>query len=143
MSEKNPNQMGSQHFLVYYWVAVYKNKKCLPQFDLETGRENKFSKIDHSRLDSVMLLPFTNKLSEKISSPTKVLPLPIYRVQLSDKKRLILLRRNIVKFMMRSQKILKRKTVYLLGWQQTVNGRNVKAVMFIDEQGNVVLRSEI
>jgi len=138
--------MGSQHFLVYYWVAIYKDKKCLPQFDFETGRENKFSKINHSRLESVALLPFTTELSHKIVSvPTEVRFLPTYRVQLNDKKRLILLRRNIIKFKMAAKvpKALERKIVYLLGWQQTVNGRNVKAVMFIHEDGRVVLRNEI
>ena len=59
--------MLGYHPLVYFWIAEYNDGIALPQFDPESGRENGFADVDHSKLKHFGWYPFTPELEKKIS----------------------------------------------------------------------------
>ena len=152
--------MGS-HPLRLFWVAWYDkpfpagDAETLPQFDFfneKTGKENLFKEINQARLKSFVLFPFAPEQAEMVNrgGEARAEPaiLPRYVVHLSDGKRLIYVRRNVVTFRdLEKPQLVRRGIIYLLGWQTTEllynNGhpqkRNRKSVMFISENGAVEL----
>jgi hypothetical protein len=52
--------------LVYFWIAEYTDGSALPQFDPETGKENRFSEVDHPKLKRFGWYPFSLKLAQQI-----------------------------------------------------------------------------
>jgi len=153
MQPKNPHQSGPQPLfddlgynpLVYYWIAFYKDKTVLPQFDFETGKENLFSDIVQAKLESIGWFPFTQELADQIAKTGLIVyarQLPIFKTKITNGQRLILFRRNTVSVSLKTGEMKGRKTFYLLGWQQTVNGSNIKAILKIDENGNALLGDE-
>lgn len=126
----------------FFWIAHYNDETSLPQYDPRTGEENSFKDIDQSKLKSFGWYPFTAALAKRI--PQKVVVNPFLHpviLHLEGERRLIAVRRNFVHFGFRSG-IKKRETLYLLGYQETIAGRNHKTILFIDEQGNVVVSSD-
>lgn len=125
----------------FFWVSIYKDDTALPQFDPESGRENLFKDIDQTKLKEFGWYPFTPELASKLQIAVKINPfLPKYKIVLAPNQRLIALRRQFINygFVSKGEPFEKeRKTIYLLGWQETVNGRNHKSILFIDEDGNV------
>ena len=207
---------------VFFWVAHYNDKTVLPQYDFESGTQNRFSDIDQSRLVGFGWYPFTAEFAEKLSAlGLTVVPkdLPTYELQLIGSQRLIGLMRQRIKVftaflcqecgnvflaetedryhvdeIIQNNKPVKyispicpqckrfdlyvcpddrmpiskndagefychlcnkfypkktlrfqdeiRDTFYLLGWQSTISGRNIKSILFIDECGNVVVSDD-
>jgi len=62
--------------LVYFWIAEYTNGSALPQFDPETGKENRFSEIDHRKLHRFGWYPFSPKLAQQILKAEKMVVIP-------------------------------------------------------------------
>jgi phage FluMu protein Com len=48
----------------YFWIAFYNDDTCLPQFDLDTGKNYLFKEIDQSKLVKYGWFPITSKLAE-------------------------------------------------------------------------------
>ena len=139
--------MGYNPILVYYWKAFYKDGSVLPQFERD-GTEHLFKEIDHNRLAGFGWFPFDVELAEKLQEKgilTAVLPLPSFQVWLKDGQRLIAFRRHFLSLSLDKPagvaNLLSHKVLYVLGWQETVNGRNMQTLMYIDEEGNVELSS--
>jgi hypothetical protein len=90
------------HPLVFWWIAFYKDGSCLPQFDLETGKENPFISIDQNKLEKFGLFPFNQSLAIKASMVAKMKVaivkegLPYFMMQLKENQRLISIRRNYI-----------------------------------------------
>lgn len=88
------------HALVYFWIAFYKDGTCLPQFDIQTGKENSFVDIDQSRLDKFGIFPFTGALALNANRikgfvvAREVPNLPYFLMPLKENQRLIFVRRN-------------------------------------------------
>lgn len=214
---------------VYFWIAEYNDGQALPQFDVESGKENLFKDIDQSKLKRFGWYPFTLEFAEKIGEAgvvVRVLPLPHHVLELKSNQRLIAKREQEIKnysfhrclkcgftwqwgefkepvlpvskeahvdAVVQNDKEVKyvspicpscgafnvwicpdckrllsynkerqlycyggcgkvypkaivkergsvRSTKYLLGWQETVMGRNVQSVMWIDEEGNATTK---
>ncbi len=87
--------------LVYFWIAEYKNGKALPQFDPQTGHENKFDLVDIPKLKSFGWYPFPPKFANKVWQSSKVVcvpsTLPVYTLILHEGKKLIAYRDQTVK----------------------------------------------
>lgn len=113
--------MGSNP-LVYHWLARYTDGGQLPQF--EGDQEHLFSEVDQRRLASMTLVPCKEGLHP-------------HTVALGDGRRLILVRRNLIHVTGGVES--GRETIYLLGWQQTVNGSNIKSILYVYEDGRTVL----
>ena len=87
--------------LVYMWIAEYKNGRVLPQFDLETGRENLniFHLADVSDLKGFGWYPFSRYFAQKVQNSLRkyqhvevdVQPsnLPIQRINLNNGDKLV------------------------------------------------------
>lgn len=118
--------------LVYFWIAEYTDGSALPQFDPETGRENRFSAIDYQKLHRFGWYPFTPKLVQKILEAEGVVVVPSknrsYTVALERGDELVAHRTNSIKLWTRSGGVEHDETVYVLG----VKG---KTVFHINEKG--------
>ena len=121
--------------LVYFWIAEYTDGFALPQFDPETGRENKFSEVDHRKLHRFGWYPFSLKLAQQILKGEKKGVIPTrnrsYTVTVGKGDRLVAYRTNTVKLQMRKGRVIHGETVYVLG----VEGGKI---LQIDEGGNVI-----
>jgi len=104
--------------LKYVWKATYKDRTEFNQFN-EDGTENLFGDIEQDELDE---FSFNSSLGHTI------------KLKLKDDMRLICFRRHSMNFMGQNDKIQ-----YVLGYQKTLDGKNVKTMMFIDDEGNVLL----
>jgi len=121
----------------YFWIAYYRNGQALPQYDPETCNENLFKNIDQTNLTKFGWYPFSpefaGRIKQKKDYDVKCRFLPSYEMFLGKGQRLIAVQRQSIKMGNL------RKTVYLLGWQNTIEGKNVKSIMFIHEDGSVKL----
>jgi Zn finger protein HypA/HybF involved in hydrogenase expression len=92
----------TRHPLVFFWVAFYRSGECLPQFDVQTGRENSFQDIDQIKLDKFGLFPFSPTLILKVNAAAGQIVareaenLPFFIMKLEEGQRLINLRRNFI-----------------------------------------------
>lgn len=102
--------------LVYMWVAEYSDGSCLPQFDPETGKANRFAEIDQSKLCRFGWYPFSAKMAAKILDmiviPTRN---PYHRIELKEGDKLFAVRRNHIEFSIRGGGTHRVETLYLLG----------------------------
>ena len=121
--------------LVYFWIAEYTDGFALPQFDPETGKENRFSEIDHLRLHRFGWYPFSPKLAQKILETEKTIVMSTknqpYTVTLEKGDRLVAYRTSTFRLQMRKGGVEHGKTVYVLG----VEGGKV---LQINEEGELI-----
>jgi len=121
--------------LVYFWISEYTDGSALPQFDPETGRENKFSEVDHQKLKRFGWYPFSLKLAQKILKTEKTVVIPTknqsYTVTVEKGDRLVAYRTNTIKLHTRKGGVDHEETVYVLG----VEGGKL---LQINEEGNVI-----
>ena len=121
--------------LVYFWIAEYTDSSALPQFDPETGKENRFSEVDPQKLKRFGWYPFTPQLAHRIleSERTVVVPSknPSYTITVENGDRLVAYRTNTVRLQMLKGAVVNGETVYVLG----VEGGKV---LQINEEGNLV-----
>jgi hypothetical protein len=121
--------------LVYFWIAEYTDGSALPQFDPETGRENRFSEVDQLKLQRFGWHPFSLELAQKIlkTEETVVVPTrnPSYTVSVEKDDRLVAHRNNTVRLQMREGGVDHEETVYVLGVE---DGKTLQ----INEEGNVI-----
>jgi len=104
--------------MVLTWKANYDDGSFLKQYNAD-GSENKYTDIDRSRLVSFELL------SDDVV---------VFRLFLEEGQRLIF-RRRIVKTLDNKLKHM----IYLVGWQQTINGKNVQSISYIFDDGLIVM----
>jgi len=140
------DNMESNPELVYFLIAEYNDDSALPQFDPETYRENLFRDIDKSKLKAFGWYPFSEEFAKKLrENGVKAVskPLPYFRLVLKDGWRLIAFRRTAVKYGLTKQGDITNQRIkvlfYALGFQTTVRGRNVKCILWINDNGNVVI----
>lgn len=121
--------------LVYFWIAEYTDGSALPQFDPETGRENRFSEVDHQKLHRFGWYPFSLKLAQQILKGEKKGVIPTrnrsYTVTVEKGDRLVAYRTNTIKLHTRKGGVDHGKTVYVLG----VEGGKV---LQINEEGKAI-----
>jgi len=120
--------------LVYFWIAEYSDGTALPQFDLETGKENHFGDIDFSKLKRFGWYPFTTRIAEKILNmgilvvSTNNLS---YVIELKEGEghKLVAKRENTIKLHTKSGEITREETIYVLG-------KEGDKILRIHEDGN-------
>jgi len=105
--------------LIYFWIAEYTDGSALPQFDPETGKENRFSEIEHQKLKRFGWYPFSPELAQKILKNEKTVVVPTanqsYTVTVGKGDRLVAYRINTVKLQMRKGGVVHGETFYVLG----------------------------
>jgi len=104
--------------LTYFWVAEYSDGSALPQFDPKTGKENLFSRVDHTRLVRFGWYPFTPEMARKVFEAEGVHAVPTnnspHVIELKDGEKLIAHRTNTIRFSI-SGGVSRHETVYMLG----------------------------
>lgn len=97
------------------WKAIYEDGESLSQFD-QNGDENKYTDIERKRLMQFVL--YRDKI-------------PIIVIHLGGGKRLIYRMR-------RAQDTHgNQEVVYLAGWQEKQNGKNIQMISFLFKSGRV------
>ena len=96
------------------WKAIYSNGESLLQFNFD-GSENKYSNIDRARLVRFDLCRDNQ---------------PLLVIHLSHKKKLIYRMRRAM------NNRGKEEVVYLAGWQENQNGKNVQMIAFLFEDNH-------
>ena len=121
--------------LVYFWIAEYTDGTALPQFDVETGKENKFDEVDHQRLKRFGWYPFSVELAQRILDAEKIVVFPSknrsYAIALERGDRLVAHRTNSIKLRVRFGGVEHAETVYVLG----IKG---KKIFRINESGEII-----
>jgi len=121
--------------LVYFWIAEYIDGSALPQFNPETGKENRFSEVNHQQLERFGWYPFTPKLAQQILKAEQTAVVPTrnssYTITVEKGDRLVAYRTNTIKLHTRKGEVDHEETVYVLG----VEGGKI---LQIDEGGNAI-----
>jgi len=114
----------------YYWLIEFSNGEKLCQFN-EDKTENK---IDFIFLQNHT--PFVFHLIPTVEN------LPIIKILIDNDKRLIYFRKRIGAFTFginkKDDKNKLLQTLFVCGWQKTINNINIKNLMWIDTEGNIL-----
>jgi hypothetical protein len=120
--------------LVYFWIAEYTDGSALPQFDPETGKENKFSEVDQQKLKHFGWYPFSAKLAKRIMNTENVIVVPTsnpsYKLNVENES-LLAYRTNKIKLYPHKGEACHSETVYVLGTKGA-------KVLQITEDGSVI-----
>lgn len=108
----------------FFWRAVYYDGSTADQYDVKGERVIRgYEDIDRQRLQAF-------EIREKDTQNL------VYRVWLGGDKRLIWRERVYIQRVGGNQYELR---IHLVGWQRTVEGRNVQAIAFIFPDGHIEL----
>jgi len=126
--------------LCYMWVAHVEDDRILPQFDFETGVENLYRAVKEypSKLKKLGFYPIPPDLAGKIKAPVVSRPLPRYEVNIPEGAEPVILRRNYIRYGLRTGRIKERSIIYILGWKKG----SEYSLMFIDDEGSVELSDD-
>ena len=97
------------------WVAEYSDGSALPQFDPETGEENRFAEVDQSRLCKFGWYPFSAEMVARMSVVAVPTRNPYHVIELKDGDKLVAVRRNHIEFSIRGGGTRRVASLYLLG----------------------------
>ena len=106
--------------LKYNWVSVYNDNTRLPQFN-EDGSENKYQDIDRGKLSS-----FEFYKDGKIILVCDIAP----GARLIYRKRV------------EQSSSGEQLNVYLIGWQKTIEGKNVQSIACVPDYNDMILFSD-
>lgn len=98
-----------------YWKAIYSGNESLSQFN-EDGSENKYTNIKRERLIQFCIYVDNN---------------PAVIIHLDPHKKLIYRMRRAMNN--RGEE----ESVYLAGWQERKNGKNIQMIVFLFEDGHI------
>lgn len=117
--------------LRFFWIAEYTDGTALPQFDPETGKENRFADVYQLRLKRFGWYPFTPKLAKKIFEAEDIIVVSTknkpYTIEMRKGQRLVAYRTCSIK--LHTQGGIERgETVYVLGVE-------VGKILHINENG--------
>lgn len=107
------------------WKAYYNDGTSLPQFNA-AGFENKYADIDRSKLEAFALFK-DDAIVPQFDNGSGL----VFALYLEPGQRLIF-RRRVEQPAGGEQTI-----VYMAGWQQTIEGRNVQSIAYIFPSGIV------
>jgi len=121
------------------WIAHFEDGRILPQFDFETGIENLYRAVLEypSRIKKLGFYPIPTDLATKIEAPVLSKPLPRYEVNIPEGAKPVILRRNYIKYGLRTG-IKERSIIYILGWKKGAE----YSLMYIDDEGDVELSDD-
>jgi hypothetical protein len=110
---------------VFYWVAHYRDGSKFKEFN-GTGPKHGFAEIDLSRCVALQLIPQRPHL-------------PTPHVVVEEGVRPIFFRRRSQEMDLKTGEIIRYKTVTVLGFQRTIEGRNAKSFMAFYDDGSVTI----
>jgi hypothetical protein len=120
--------------LTYFWIAHYDDGTVLPQFDLDTGKENQFLKVEKNRLVKFGYYPFSVDFGRKIGKAgIFVIPTnnPIHEIEIGKFQEIETFRENELGYGFNNLETTGRNITYALG----IKGS--KLIKF-DEDGKII-----
>jgi len=124
-----PNKViPTEHVDNWYWSAVYSDNTYFDEIE-DDGTLHNFREIDQERLIGFILRPLHAHL-------------PQFAVQVTPNKRVIFFRKRKKVLNMNTGEQYDAPPFQCIGFQETVNGRNVKSYLFVDVEGNSVLTDD-
>lgn len=118
----------AEHVDPWYWEAIYDDGATLEELE-DDGTLHGFREIDQERLVAFILRPLFPHLSQ-------------YAVQLNPGKRLIFFRKRRKTLDMNSGEQRDEPPYQCIGYQETVNGKNVKSYVFVNIEGSSLLTDD-
>jgi len=109
------------------WRAIYVDETHLDEVDA-AGTEHGFAEVDQGRLVAFALLPRRAGL-----------PTPVVRLDPASGQRPIFFRTRLVDVNPQTGAESNQRTITVLGWQRTVEGRNVQSLTALYDDGSAVL----
>jgi hypothetical protein len=119
---------ASPHRDVWTWVAEYADGTTIFEMDDAGYDVHGLKDVDLSRVVRFTLIPLREGL-----------PTPTVQLDQASGQRLIFTRRRRIEVNPASEEVVDRSTTHLLGWQRTVEGRNVKGVTYWFEDGSCLV----
>lgn len=116
---------------VYTWEAVYNDGTSLWECNSKGQVINKYSDIERKRVTQFRLYKTDERLDNELMKTLK----PVYTIDIKEGRRLIWRKR-------RHQRLLESTpflTIYIVGWQETIDGRNVQSIVYIYPDGRTEL----
>ena len=98
------------------WVAEYNDGSHMNQYNGD-GSENKYIDIDRDKLSKFIILKNNN---------------PFLILNLTPNKKLIY-RKRVAQSLLTNSK----QEVHLVGWQETINGKNIQNISFLFDDGHI------
>jgi len=111
----------SENLPAYYWIATYKDRSTLPQYDPD-GKEHLFSEVDQSQLYSFGWYPLKDK------------KLPSAVIALKPNQTLIVKRRVMTPILSGKS----RSILFLLGWKEK-GTKGKQKIIYLRENGEQIL----
>lgn len=113
------------------WIVQYADGTCTPQFDFETGLENRWGDIKEEDIVKVGYYAYIK------TDSVFLLDNPRFEVEIYEGQEPIVFRRNEIKFDS-SGAVLERATMYILGCKQN----ETKYLMTISSEGSCKVELE-
>jgi hypothetical protein len=123
-----PKIIPTEHVDNWYWEAIYSDGTSLEELE-DDGTLHGFREINQEKLTGFILRPLHPHL-------------PQFAVQVNPGKRLIFFRKRKKILDMNTGEQYDAPPFQCIGFQETVNGRNVKSYLFVDVDGNSVLTDD-
>ena len=128
--EYNPKIQAACPF-PYYWRAKFEDGEAVAQYT-EDGEEVLYRKV-LNHLEACKGLSFIELLPLQEG-------LPVFKQEIdSSWQRPVIFRRRFKKVGIWDGREVEERTMFALGWQATVNGKNYKSVIYIDVDSGQVL----
>lgn len=115
----------------FMWIVQYADGTCTPQFDFETGLENRWGDIKEEDIVKVGYYAYIK------TDSVFLLDNPRFEVEIGENQEPIVFRRNEIRFDPNGA-VLEHVTMYVLGYEQ--NG--AKHLMTISSEGSVYSKME-
>jgi len=116
----------------YEWEAIYSDGTTLPQYN-EKGEANGYENIDSTKLKAFAIYTWiTDPFAEFITEKNLV-----FRLHLEPGQRLIYLRRGLIDFNKRTEKVTDKRYFLMVGWQQQINGKNTQSISYLYDDGHI------
>jgi len=140
MSEYNPD-LGYNP-LKYIWAVVLASGREIWQYDPHTGLETLIKDVPLDEVKIIFLLPVKEELAAKLLLRSNLLTIPNnnppIKIVLKEGQRPIIFKTQKL-HLSQSTGEKKRETLYCVGYQETVEGRNYQVILTVSENGQVFL----
>jgi hypothetical protein len=131
---KEGNVMPEQLTDTYTWEAMYKDGSSLWECNSKSQVINKYSDIKRENVKEFRLYKSDDLLTILNNKLMKILK-PVYSIEIKEGRRLIWRKR-------RHQRLLESTpflTIYMIGWQETIDGKNIQSILYIYPDGKAEL----
>lgn len=118
------------------WRAIYKDGTTLNQYNSD-GKPNGYENIDRTKLDAFEIYEPGGDV-KSVDGILEPVDKPLFRLHLEEGQRLIcrLLGMKTV-FASTGKDVSPDKHIFMVGWQQNINGRNVQSITYILPDGTI------